>query len=145
MKRFAGLAAATMLVSAALLIPTASAQSGAPTASVKIPPNAIGLDGIPTVRVDAAEGDTTRRVLDEAESLKSRLVVQIVDGQYYWTSRDNRRLRLDASGPFTYLSSEPGNYIRMTRIDDKLSYVEHVDTAFGSVTWWGELRVVVGK
>ena len=60
-------------------------------------------------------------------------------------SCDNRRLRLEASGPFTYLSSEPGNYIRFTRIDDKVVYVEHVDTALGSVTWWGELQVDVGR
>lgn len=28
-----------------------------------------------------------------------------------------------------YLSSEPGKYIKLTRVNDKLSYVEHVDLA----------------
>jgi hypothetical protein len=33
----------------------------------------------------------------------------------------------------------------MTRLNDRVSYVEHVDLASGSVTWWGELRIVIGK
>jgi hypothetical protein len=144
MNRSTGLIAAT-LATALLLAPAIFGQSETPPAPVSIPSNAIGLEGVPTVQVDAAEGDTTRHVLTEAESAKSRLRVKIVDGEYYWTSRDNRRLRLDASGPFTYLSSEPGNYIRLTRINDKVSYVEHVDMPTGSVTWWGELQIVVRK
>jgi hypothetical protein len=112
---------------------------------VQIPANAIALEGIPTVRVDSAEGDTTRRVLSQNEATTSRLLVNIVDGKYYWTSRDNRALRLDASGPFTYLSSEPGKYIRFTRMDDKVAYVDHVDMPLGSVTWWGELEIILRK
>jgi hypothetical protein len=144
MKRSGGLIAA-MLAVAALLAPTVLGQSDSPPAPVRIPPDAIGLEGIPTVRVDAAEGGATRRVLTAAESAKSRLRVKIIDGQYYWTSRDNRRLRLDASGPFTYLSSEPGSYVKLTRINDTLAYLEHVDMPTGSVTWWGELQIVVRK
>ena len=142
MKRLIGLVAA-MVGAAALLAPGITGQTDAIPATVRIPPGAIALEGIPAVRVDAAQDETTRRVLNQVESVNSRLVVEIVDGQYYWTSRDNRRLRLEASGPFTYLSSEPGNYIRFTRVNDRLSYIEHVDVPTGSVTWWGELRVIV--
>ena len=144
MKRFIGVAAAAFGV-AALLVPTIVGQTQATRASVPIPPNAVALEGLPTVRVDSAQSNTTRRVLNEAESVKGRLVVKIVDGQYYWTSRDNRLLRLDVSGPFTYLSSEPGSYVKLTRVNDKVTYVEHVDMPMGSVTWWGELRIVVDK
>ena len=69
----------------------------------------------------------------------------MIDGQYYWTSRENRLLRLNLSGAFTYLSSEPGQYIRFTRVKDRITYVEHVDVALGSVTWWGEMRIVTGR
>ena len=136
---------AAVLATSGMLAPAVLGQGEPPPATVEIPANAIALEGVPTVRVDSAQGETTRRVLDAAESAKSRLQVRIADGEYYWASRDNRRLRLDASGPFTYLSSEPGRYIRLTRVNDKVSYVEHVDTPLGSVTWWGELRIVVGK
>ncbi len=72
--------------------------------------------------------------------------ITIADGLYYWTSHDNRLLTLSASGDFTYLSStEPGRYIRFRKVNDKISYIEHVDGNVGSVTYWGELRIVVGK
>ena len=97
------------------------------------------------MRIDSAEGTATRRVLDAAEAAKARLTVRVVDGQFYWTTRGNRLLRLNSAGEFTYLSSDPGQYIRFARLNDKISYVEHVDLAFGSATWFGELRIAVGK
>ena len=112
---------------------------------VEIPAGATVLEGVPTVRIDSAEGTTTRRVPDVAEAAKARLTVSVVDGQFFGTTRGNRLLRLNSSGEFTYLSSEPGQYIRFTRLNDKISYVEHVDLTSGSVTWFGELRIVVGK
>jgi hypothetical protein len=112
---------------------------------VEIPASATSLEGIPTVRIDSAEGGTRRRVLDPAEAAKARLTVRVVDGQFYWTSRGNRLLHLNSSGEFTYLSSEPGQYIRLTRVNDRISYVEHVDITSGTVTWFGELRIVIGK
>jgi len=120
-------------------------QDATQSKKVEIPPTAATLEGVPTVRIDAAAEGSTRRVLDAAEAAKNRLTVSVVDGQYYWTSRDNRLLRLDSSGEFTYLSSEPGKYIRLTRLNDTIAYVEHLDMGAGSVTWWGELRIVVGR
>ena len=124
------------------------AQETAQPKKVEIPATATTLEGVPTVRVDSREGDATRRVLDATEAAWDALTISIVDGQFYWTSRGNRPLRLSSSDEFTYLSSEPGHYVRFTRLNDKISYVEHVertDLEFGSVTWWGELRIVLGK
>lgn len=112
---------------------------------VEIPAGATSLEGIPTVRIDSTEGSTTRQILQAAEAAKARLTISVVDGQFYWATRGDRLLRLNAAGEFTYLSSEPGQYIRFTRIKDRIAYVEHVDVASGSVTWFGELRIVVGK
>lgn len=122
----------------------ALAQEAAPANGVDIPSTATVLEGIPTVRIDSTQSATTRRLLDRAEATKSRLKISVIDGHYYWTSRENRLLRLAASGPFTYLSSEPGQYVRLTRIKDRIAYVEHVDMALGSVTWWGELTIATG-
>jgi hypothetical protein len=113
---------------------------------IVIPPNATALEGVPTLRVDTTPDTTTRRQLDAAEATASRLQVQIKDGHFYWASRDGRQLALSGSGDFTYLSSTaPGRYVRIRRLNDRLTYVEHLDTALGSVTFWGELRIVVGK
>lgn len=123
----------------------AVSQELPPPEGVAIPPTATVLEGVPTVRIDSTEGATTRRLLDQAEADKSRLMVSVIDGQYYWTSRENRPLRVNESGAFTYLSSEPGQYIRFARFNDRIAYVEHLDLAHGSVTWWGELKIVVGQ
>lgn len=90
------------------------------------------------------EGKTTRQALDASEAARDRLMISHVDGCYYWTSRENRPLRLESVDGFTYFTSEPGKYIRITRLKDRISYVEHVDLASGHVTWWGELRIVLG-
>jgi len=53
---------------------------------------------------------------------------------------------LTSSGEFTYLSSgESCGYVRIRRLDDRLTYMEHVYTDLGSVRYWGELRIVSGK
>jgi hypothetical protein len=133
--------AVAVAVAMTLLAFGVAAQEPPAPRPVEIPTTATVLEGTPTVRIDSVEGATTRHLLDKAEAVKSRLRVSVIDGQYYWTSRENRLLRLNASGAFTYLSSEPGQYIRLTRVNDRISYVEHVDMALGSVTWWGELRI----
>jgi hypothetical protein len=112
---------------------------------VEIPEAATVLEGTPTVRIDSSEGSTTRRVLSAAEAEQARLTVKIVDGRLYWTSRENRPLQFSSTGDFTYLSSEPGKYIRLTRLNDKISYVEHIDLAGRTVTWWGELRILLDR
>lgn len=91
---------------------------------VQIPSTATALEGVPAVRIDSAEQRTTRRVLGKAEADENRLKVNI---------------------EFTYLSSDPGRYIRLRKLNDRISYVEHIDMSSQSVTYWGELRIVVGK
>jgi hypothetical protein len=126
-----------------LLACSVGAQDARP---IVFPPNATALEGLPTVRVETTPEATTRRQLDSDEAAASRLSIQIKDGIFYWSSRDDRRLTLTASGEFTYLSStEPGRYVRVRRLNDRLTYLEHIDTTLGTVTYWGELRVVVGR
>lgn len=121
------------------------AQESQQPHKVEIPPTVTTLEGVPTVRIDSTQDATQRRVLSTTEATKQRLIVNVVDGRFYWSSRENRPLQLSSAGEFTYLASDPGKYIRITRLDEKISYVEHVDMASGSITWWGELTIVVNK
>ena len=41
--------------------------------------------------------------------------------------------------------TEPGQYIKFTRVTERITYVEHVDVALASVTWWGEMTIVTGR
>lgn len=111
-----------------------------------IPPNATALEGHPTVRVEATKEHVARHELVPAEITQNALRIRIADGQYFWASRGDLPLAIRSTGDFTYLSSaEPGKYIRITRLNDRLSYVEHIEMPLGSVTYWGELRVVLGR
>jgi hypothetical protein len=118
----------------------------APKDNLRLPHDATGLEGVPQVRVDVTRETTTRRELDRSEAARSPLAIRIADGRFYWASRGDRPLAPTPSGDFTYLSSaEPGRYVRIRRLNDTLTYVEHIDTEFGSVTYWGELRVVLSR
>ena len=122
------------------------AVSGPAATAAQIPADATSLEGLPASRVETTAGGTTRKELAGAEATRSRLRIRVDDGRYYWASRGDRRLTLTSAGDFIYLqSNEPGHYVRIRRVNDRLSYVEHVETALGSVTYWGELRVVIGK
>jgi hypothetical protein len=136
-------------VTACLALGAAAAANQAQTSGEKktvIPDNASALEGQPAVRVDATKEGATRRQLGRDEAANHRLKISIVNGKYYWASRENRPLTLTSSGEFTYLSStDPGQYVRFKKINDRIEYVEHVDKAFESVTFWGELRIVLMK
>lgn len=120
---------AVMCVS--LGVPSSTGQEAQRPRPVDIPAGATSLEGIPTVRIDSAEGQTTRRVLDTAEAAKSRLTVRVIDGQFYWATRGNQLLRLNSSGDFTYLSSEPGQY----HSDDQAQRDNFVRRARRSDVW----------
>ena len=111
-----------------------------------IPKDATVLEGVPTVRLDVTDHGTKRQELDRKHAAAEALKIEIVDGRYYWASREKQPLTVTTAGEFTYLmSTEPGKYVRFKKLNDRISYVEHVDMEFGSVTYWGQLRIIVGK
>ena len=144
------LQACRVLGVAAVLILQATLAAGqtetSSTQSLAIPKDATALEGVPTVRLEVTSHDAKRQELDRKGGATEALKIEIADGRYYWTSREKRPLTLTTSGEFIYLTStEPGRYIRFRKINDKISYVEHVEMEFGSVTYWGEMRIVFGN
>ena len=126
-----------------LLAEAAGAQNQAPPSS---PGTATALEGTPTVRVDVSQDGAMRRTLTRTEAAAETLSIRVKDGRLFWASQGDRPLTLTSAGDMTYLSSaEPGRYVRLRRINDKLTYVEHLDMGSRSVTYWGELRVVLAK
>jgi hypothetical protein len=137
---------ATSLVAVLVLVAGAAGAQKTSRGGAVLPGDATALEGLPTVLVETTSEGVTRRRLDSGEAAANGLRIRIEDGAFYWTSRDNRRLAATDSRGFTYLSSaDPGQYVRISRLNDRLSYIEHVDTSSGSVTYWGELRIVTGK
>jgi len=122
------------------------AQPSPPAGSaLDLPAGAKTLDGVPRVQVDTTESATTRRILDAGEAAQKRLTIRLDNGRYFW-GRDVQPLTVATAGDYVYLSStEPGKYVRLRRINGRLTYVEHVDMGARSVTYWGELRIVIGR
>lgn len=121
------------------------AQNPPKPTRIEIPASAIALEGIPKVRVEEGDSLATLRLLPPEEADKERMVVRMRNGEFFWETRENQPLKLNLSGEFTYLSTDPGHYIRISRVGDTLTYVEHVEMDTRSVTWRGELRIVLGK
>jgi hypothetical protein len=109
------------------------------------PRTTTALEELPQVRIDISKDSLSRRELYATESVSSRLTIAIVDGRFYWGDRPGRPLTVSTSGGFTYLRSHgPGRYVRFHRVNGSLTYVEHVDMGNRSVTYWGELRILLG-
>jgi hypothetical protein len=123
-----------------------AAQSTSAVPPASIPAGTTALQGVPTVRVDTTIDETTRRALTPKEANEQGLSITVNRGRYFWTSRQNEELTIRSSGEFTYLTTaNPGQYVRLRRINDRLTYVEHLDIGSRSVTYFGELRIVLGK
>ncbi len=130
-----------MLVSAG-----GAAQSTSEGVPASIPAGATALQGLPTVRVDTTVDKTKRHALTAKEANEHGLRITLTGGRYFWTSRQNEELTLQPSGEFTYLTTaSPGQYVRLRRVNDRLTYVEHLDMGSQSVTYYGELRILLGK
>ena len=83
--------------------------------------------------------------LSREEAAKNRLLVTILNGRFYWASRENRPLELGPSGAFTYLFNGPVGYIKFSRFGNKILYMEHASVFLTTLTYWGELKIVTGR
>lgn len=143
--RLMGALLATALLCAGWRTPvSAQAAPGAP-ATFEIPRTATTLEGIPSVRVDLSAEASQRRVLSKDEAAKNKLNIKVKNGQFFWASQGGEPLALNRQGEFTFLSATPGNYISVRKVKDRITYVEHLDNKGQYITYFGELRVVVGK
>ena len=138
-------AALTAIVLGFSGLTVAAAQGTGAPAPLDIPKTATALEGIPSVRVDLSEAASQRRVLGKDEAAKNKMGIQVKNGQFFWASQGGEPLALNRKGEFTFLSATPGNYITLRKVNDRLTYVEHLDNKGQYITYFGELRVVVGK
>ena len=126
------------IIAIAWLAPGATRGEAQSQTATPIPVNATALEGLPQVRIETTQDGATRRELTGPEAAQSRLVIKIVDGDFYWTGREGRPLSVTTSGDFTYLSSrEPGRYVRFRQLNDLTSKIEH-----GSVQCF-DLRIFI--
>ena len=133
-----------VLAAMVVAIETGATQELEPSAGIF--GDARALEGRPEVRIDTNRDGASRQILDAQQAGESLLTLTVDKGQLYWGD-EQRPLTVTSSGDFIYLSSsaEPGRYVRVRRLNDRFTYVEHVDKGSQSITYWGELKVVIGR
>jgi hypothetical protein len=110
------------VVLAVVALPAAvPAEQGTQPARVEPRGSAVSLQDLPPVRIDDADGVSHSRV------------------------SDSKKTRRPEIGAYTFLSSTPGSYRRVTRITSRLSYIEQLERSQRYVTFQGGLRVALGK
>jgi hypothetical protein len=126
----------------------AAGAAGAPqTLAPLIPPAATQLQGTPTIKIEVTQAGATRHTLSPQEAAAETLSIRVRDGRLFWSRAGGSPLTLTTAGEMTYLSSpaEPGRYVRLRKLNDRLTYVEHLDLGTRSVTYWGEVRIGLDK
>lgn len=98
----------------------------------------IVINGLPVKKVMSDIEGTELVTLSENESLSYRLLITKKDKRFIWTSRGNKELLFNQTGNF-YDFVEPNGlgYIRVSIIDGKCLYMEHLTLAFKNITYWG--------
>jgi hypothetical protein len=133
-----------LLAGLALGVPFPSVAGDIPE-SVVLPTSVTALEGRPTVIVTSDGEGTERRVLTAEEARRNRLRVTVIDGRFFWASRENRPLGLTTSGAFSYLTGGPGSYVKFARYGTRIVYMEHATILLSTITYWGELDVLAGR
>ena len=136
---------AVLLFVLALPVPAVQSQDIVLPSPAEIPAFATGLEGIPSTFVTSGSDSTDRLTLSSDKVAKNRLLVTIVNGKFFWASRENRPLELRPSGAFTYLYNGPIGYIKFSRYGNKILYMEHVSVFLTTLTYWGELKIITGR
>ena len=104
-----------------------------------IPDNTLSIVGIPSSRVDSSAGQTSRVELNKSERDEYKLRISLIDGKYYWTSRDNVELAYihtyGVCGMF--IPTNGHGYIKMCNSPDGVSYIEIVSMLDSSISYFG--------
>jgi hypothetical protein len=101
-------------------------------------PSTVVVNGLPMKKVISDIEGTESVTVSEKERLSYRLLITKKGKQYVWASRDNKELIFSQNGAF-YDFVEPNGrgYIRVSIVDGKCLYMEHLTLGFKNITYWG--------
>ena len=103
--------------------------------------------GIPSRQATA--GPKKAEAQDVRNPSEALVVISRVDEKWQWTSREDRPLvKLRSGIYFLFIDPQGGGYIKMVNpefsslADEEYTYVEHLITGIGSISYWGKGRDV---
>jgi hypothetical protein len=74
-----------------------------------------------------------------------RVRIEDANGASHGRAADPKKAGRSEHADYTFLSSTPGSYARLTRITGRVSYLEHLERGQQYATFRGGLRVALGK
>ena len=96
------------------------------------------LSGVPYVQVKSSEEESIRIEMDSVMKNDHRVVIVKEGDEYYWQTRDRKKLTRSTQGSFTlFIDPTGGGYIKVTQVDGKVIYMEHLSQGLGTFTYWG--------
>ena len=98
----------------------------------------LALSGVPDIQIKSSVEESVRIEMDSVKKTNHRVVV-IKDGdQYYWETRDHRKLTRSVQGRFTlFIDPTGGGYIKVFPSEGKMIYMEHISQGLETFTYWG--------
>lgn len=96
------------------------------------------VNGLPMKKVMSDIEGTEAVAVPEKERFSYKLLITKKDKKYVWASRENKNLIFSQNGTF-YDFVEPNGrgYIRVSIVDSKCLYMEHLILGFKNITYWG--------
>ncbi|MCG3116210.1 MAG: hypothetical protein LLH30_11065 [Candidatus Manganitrophus sp. SA1] len=96
------------------------------------------LSGAPDIQTKSTVEESVRIEMDSVKKRNHRVII-IKDGdEFYWESREKRKLIRSIQGPFTlFIDPTGGGYIKVTPSEGKMIYMEHLSQGLNTFTYWG--------
>jgi precorrin-4 methylase len=97
------------------------------------------LSATPEVKVFAAKDSSYKVELTRPQQIENRVVIEKIDGRYYWTTRQNHELFAQKSGNFIIFIDPLGSgYVKINV--ETGDFLEHVHLGLDTITYWGNIN-----
>jgi hypothetical protein len=92
--------------------------------------------GFPVSKIESNQNQTKRYELTKNQTKEYQVVISEFEGRFYWESRNKLELIKTISGIYTnYVSPTGSGYIKVSTLDN--TYLEHINSGLGTITYWG--------
>lgn len=109
--------------------------------------------GLPSVRIIEGGTGALPETLTREKAVNLECVISKIGENYYWASRENKRLvRVEGPAFITFVAVEGQGYVKIIKsgmkeaaallgeAEQKFDYVEHILTGLQSITYYGAKR-----
>ena len=96
----------------------------------------------PTTKFQVSSEESIKTKLNSSESVKSIVWIIKKNGEYFWKSRENRKLDHVVSGIYHFfIDPRGGGYVKIEQgLDGEIKFLEHVGIGLTTFTYFGQAK-----